>query len=871
MDDVRLSTWQDGGSESIGAGGCRLEPLEDRLLLAATVVSNIPDMQVVSNHPAYSVSVSSYFSDPALPGTLVEIDTVMGAIPVILYDLSDGTHSAAPLTVTNFLHYVNGDTGYGTYDNSIVHRSDPGSVNITLPVDQRNGFVIQGGGYHFNNGLWGYVNPSSSPQTVQNEFSSTRPNERGTIAMAMVGSDINSATDQWFINLGDNSAWLGSKSFTVFGRVIGDGMDVVDAISALPIYNFSSIYSALTQLPLRGSSSVATSSSIVGITTVRIVADKLTYQVSTDSPDLLEVGVDGSSILVNPVPNQTGSGHVTVTAIAFDGSTIVNTFLVTVGSADQPPVVGSLTGSPNPVVRDVQSLLLTAGGVTDPVGTVTSVEFWLDSNNNGQLDPLGDTLLGSDSSATGGWTLTISTTGMAYGDRKFFARAIDDTGNGSSPASATVSVVTAPPTISATTYYLTDTRKASWSFTYASLKSNSSAADVNGDTIKLRVEEVLSGTLTINGSPVVPGVTLLESGSTVGWTPPDATHFLYDAFTLKAYDGTEVSTGTFTVSVRVDQVPTITMARSLPGNLTMPGAEMALLATVRDSDNAVASVRFYYDSDGDGELNTSTDANLGPAAFSDGRWILELSGTVTADFAPGTARFFVRAVDSLGGESSTEFTARINVPPAIANLSTTDPPYRGDRMVLTATGVQDTAPGRIRRVAFYLDSNTNGVVDSADRYLGSAYSNTTTYVLGISTLNLPLGTFQFLAQAIDTSGGTAVAAATATIRNSPPTVTGVTSNRITVPRGTPILLTASGAADRDGSVAKVEFWSQAAAGAFNVASATKIGEDTSATGGYTLSYTMPFTASTGSLQIFARAVDNNGLAGAAVGTTLTIT
>ncbi len=64
--------------------------------------------------------------------------------------------------------------------------------------------------------------------------------------MALAGSDINSATDEWFINLSDNSATLDPQSFTVFGEVVGNGMDVVDAISALPIFDASSIYSALS-------------------------------------------------------------------------------------------------------------------------------------------------------------------------------------------------------------------------------------------------------------------------------------------------------------------------------------------------------------------------------------------------------------------------------------------------------------------------------------------------------------------------------------------------------------------------------------------------------------------------------------------------
>jgi peptidyl-prolyl cis-trans isomerase A (cyclophilin A) len=66
-------------------------------------------------------------------------------------------------------------------------------------------------------------------------------NTAGTIAMAKVDGDPNSATSQWFFNVGDNSANLDFQNggFTVFGSVLGDGMNVINALSALPTVNLS--------------------------------------------------------------------------------------------------------------------------------------------------------------------------------------------------------------------------------------------------------------------------------------------------------------------------------------------------------------------------------------------------------------------------------------------------------------------------------------------------------------------------------------------------------------------------------------------------------------------------------------------------------
>jgi peptidyl-prolyl cis-trans isomerase A (cyclophilin A) len=147
----------------------------------------------------------------------------MGDFEVNLFD------TTTPGTVANFLNYVNN----GAYSNSVLHRSVPG-------------FVVQGGGFTFD--LATPLDNISTNSPVANEpvFS----NVRGTIAMAKLGGDPDSATSQWFFNLGNNAANLDGQNggFTVFGQVVGDGMDVVDAIAALPRFAFAA---PLGELPLQ--------------------------------------------------------------------------------------------------------------------------------------------------------------------------------------------------------------------------------------------------------------------------------------------------------------------------------------------------------------------------------------------------------------------------------------------------------------------------------------------------------------------------------------------------------------------------------------------------------------------------------------------
>jgi peptidylprolyl isomerase len=124
----------------------------------------------------------------------VQLETSMGNIVIQLRD-------ETPITSENFENLVQ----QGAYDGTIFHRVVAG-------------FVIQGGQLN------------SIAYTIPSEvIPGKNRNDRGTVAMALVGSppDRDSATSQFFINLEDNNDL--DSDFTVFGQVI-EGMDVVDAI-----------------------------------------------------------------------------------------------------------------------------------------------------------------------------------------------------------------------------------------------------------------------------------------------------------------------------------------------------------------------------------------------------------------------------------------------------------------------------------------------------------------------------------------------------------------------------------------------------------------------------------------------------------------
>lgn len=137
---------------------------------------------------------------------MITIKTNHGDIAVELFE------ETAPISSENFRQYI----ADGFFENTIFHRVIPN-------------FMIQCGGMD--------ENMSSKPtrDPIKNEADNGEQNVRGTLAMARTGV-VDSATSQFFINISDNDFLNhGGRDFgyAVFGRV-SDGMDVVDAIAAVP-------------------------------------------------------------------------------------------------------------------------------------------------------------------------------------------------------------------------------------------------------------------------------------------------------------------------------------------------------------------------------------------------------------------------------------------------------------------------------------------------------------------------------------------------------------------------------------------------------------------------------------------------------------
>jgi cyclophilin family peptidyl-prolyl cis-trans isomerase len=247
------------------AGGVSLEPLESRRMMTVGPVDN----------------------DGA-----VRLETSLGDITLLLSD-------ATPITSANFLRYVRD----GRYDDTVFHRS---------VAD----FIVQGGGFEVASGY-----PDIGDfGTIQNEFQQAKAaagggkvNVRGTVAMAKLEGNANSASSEFFINVNDNSSNLDNQNsgFTVFARVLGGGLRVADAINNLQTVDATAINPVLGQIPVI-SSGGHNNPVVVGAARVQQVRP-----ITLDQRTRLVTWVDQNGVVTNI--SLSGGGRATLTFIAGAG------------------------------------------------------------------------------------------------------------------------------------------------------------------------------------------------------------------------------------------------------------------------------------------------------------------------------------------------------------------------------------------------------------------------------------------------------------------------------------------------------------------------------------------------------------------------
>jgi peptidyl-prolyl cis-trans isomerase A (cyclophilin A) len=317
-----------------------------------TIKAAIEDISTTRDAALGSIDLRNHFEVTDLDQQVVQFRTNLGDFNIEMEP------AAAPITVANFLNYVNG----ARFANTFVHRSDK-------PLG-----IIQGGGYD----LATFSRIATDPPIV---LEYNLPNVRGTIAMARTSVQ-NSATSEWFINTKDNTAVLGQGNgggYAVFGRVIGTGMTVVDAIQALPVYVFNP-NPPFGQLPLVNYTGpgLPADSSFVVLNAVQAVpvfpaapgeASVVTFSVANTNTALVTASVSASTLSLALAPGAWGTADITVTASDTNGNSVQEAFRIDV--AAPPPEIAIEQGGTDIANSGSRSFPLTnVGGSADLVFTI---------------------------------------------------------------------------------------------------------------------------------------------------------------------------------------------------------------------------------------------------------------------------------------------------------------------------------------------------------------------------------------------------------------------------------------------------------------------------------------------------------------------
>ena len=321
-----------------------------------------------------NIDLAGIFTDQNFENSEVQFQTSAGNINVELFDKD------TPITVANFYEYANS----GRYNDTFFHRL----------VD---GFVLQGGGFAFDDTTDTFPEVTEDP-TIQNEFNTTRSNLASTIAMAKLGGDPNSASSQFFFNLGDNSDNLDTQNggFTVFGKIAGATsttavtdsvlLDLVDVAppTETTISNQSSANSAFSALPLNDYSGTSFPTDatpenflrILGIDTVRrkealsYTVVSITSTAPSTAPPPVTAAIVNHRLQITSVANASGQADIVVRATDLSGEFVTTTFQVTVVN-DPPTATVAIT----PTDPTSVSVLTATATTSDVNGQSVSLSY----------------------------------------------------------------------------------------------------------------------------------------------------------------------------------------------------------------------------------------------------------------------------------------------------------------------------------------------------------------------------------------------------------------------------------------------------------------------------------------------------------------
>lgn len=548
------------------------------------------------------------------------------------------------------------------------------------------------------------------------------------------------------------------------------------------------------------------------------------------------------------------AGPYTIRAIAYDlegnlSSTTVST-VVTVGSANQPPLVSAVTPS-SAVVTLGTNFTLTASA-TDDVA-VSNVTFFFDSNGNSVLDG-SDTVLSTDFSADGGWTFSGAAQ-LVWGSRgtaNFGAIATDGGGLQSAPRFTVIRLNTVPVVSGVTSSV--PSPNVGTSVTVTATVSD----DIGVNAVTFFVDKDNNGSWT-PGTDVDLGADFDSAG---GWTKTATVASNWGSGTVRIRATARDSDGMFGNSggpaiITPSSLPVVNSVTASPLNVVTWGQTLTLTASVTAGSSAINAVTFFFDLDSSGNF-TAGDVDLGADFDGTNGW--SVSKVIPSWYGSGNAKFVAAARDAENrwSTSNASTTVRLNAPPVVNSITANPVSVVSWGQTLTLTAAVSDDANQVRAVTFFFDLDGNGRFTAGDVDMGADFDGTNGWSI---TKVIPSwygsGNARFVASAVDQNDAWSTTTRTAIVRlNAPPTVNTLSCIVNTISWGDTFTLVAGVSDDSTVTRAVTFFFDLDSNGRFTPGD-VDMGADFDGTNGWSITRVLPQWYGNGPAKFVASAVDTD--------------
>ncbi|MEH1860855.1 MAG: CHAT domain-containing protein [Nostoc sp.] len=488
---INSSVVKEGGGDFIGAAGAVSLTARDNITVNGAIDASASATGVDGDVSGNSGNITLFASGDIIAGNIIASSQGYSAGNITV----QSTNGAITLNNLN-TNNIQGFSGFG-YGGIII--TDAGTVNLTAAGNIFTGTINSSSNNADGSGKAGDVVATTTGGSITTEaINSSVVKEGGGDFIGTAGAISLTARD----NITVNGAIDASASATgVDGDASATGGNVT-----LQTTNTAGSTIRFSSIDTRGATNIGDANIVKG-GNVQVLTNGLVQGTGITSTG--ETIATGGVFIDNPdvIDNPDQGGEVSIAAIV-EPFVIVNSFA--------PPVGGTVT------IRHDGG----ADNVPFVVGDATSVNGIAATINAG----------GSSIIPSGNFPV-LPNGGDASG----------------TPTGITITSVNTPPTLTANSSLPDTQTNQPVTLTFSSLAPLIS--DANNDITSIKVDLVNTGNLTVNGLPVIPGITTLSSGDTLVYTPLADTNGSLNAFVISANDGVS-SSAPVQIGINVSQTPT---------------------------------------------------------------------------------------------------------------------------------------------------------------------------------------------------------------------------------------------------------------------------------------------------------------------------